>query len=94
MDAKIKEVMKDYIVEKVKQSTSIDRPYMFVRWSGLAELCRMYNLDLLQLIDELAEEKRIKKAVIKGRLALSLPDLAVSKKVKSLLQEFQEFLKK
>jgi hypothetical protein len=48
----------------------------------------------LELIDELCKEKRLKKAIIKGRLALTLPDLAISKKTKSIINEFEEFLKR
>ena len=90
----IREAMKQFIIEKVKESVSLDKPYFFLKWSGLTELCRQYNLDLLELVDELHAEKKIKKVLIKKRLALTLPELAISDKTKKLMQEFQEFTKK
>jgi len=92
MAKNIREDLKNFIVEKVKQSVTIDRPYMFIKWSGLYELCRMYNVDLLELIDELCKEKRLKKALIKNKLALTLPDMSISQKTRQLLEEFQSYL--
>ena len=88
----IREDLKNFIVEKVKQEVNTDRPYYFVRWSGLYELCGAYSLDLLELIDELVKEKRLKKALIKGKLAVTLPNIPLGKQNK-LMKEFQEFLK-
>ena len=90
----IKEDLKDYIVELVKKNVSIDRPYFFIRWSGLSELAKQYGLDILELIDELHNEKRIRKVLIKNRLAITLPEYTVSKKVKQLLNDFEQFRKK
>jgi hypothetical protein len=90
----IREDLKDFIVEKVKSSVSPDRPYMFVRWSGLYELCKAYHLDLLELVDELCREKRLRKALIKGKLALTLPNMAISKKAREIVEEFQKFIEK
>jgi hypothetical protein len=91
MSKNIREDLKRFIIEKVKNSVSKDKPYMFVRWSGLYELCKAYHLDLLELIDELCKENRLKKAIIKGKLALTLPNMIISKKAQSILKEFQEF---
>jgi len=89
----IKEGLKNYIIELVKTKTNEKNPWFFIRWSGLSELCQIYGYDVIDLIDELASEKKIKKALIKGKLAISLPTYA-NKKVRSLKQEFEEFLKK
>jgi len=94
MAKNIREDLKNFIIEKVKSSISKDKPYYFVKWSGLFELCKAYNLDLLEIIDELVEEKRLKKAIIKNKLALTTPDMAISKKAKTIIEEFNQFLKK
>jgi len=87
----IKEDLKRFIIEKVKSSVSEDRPFFFVRWSGLYELCKNYQVDLLELIDELCTEGKLKKALINKRLALTLPELNISKKAKSIIKEFEKF---
>ena len=89
----IREDIKNFIVKKVKESISPDRPYFFVRWSGLFELCKSYGLDLLELVDELVSENRLKKALIKKKLAIYLPQYTPSKKLKQMKNEFEEFLK-
>ena len=89
----IRENIKNFIVKKVKEETNPDRPYFFVRWSGLFELCKSYGLDLLELIDELVSENRLKKALIKKKLAIYLPQYTPSKKLKQIKNEFEEFLK-
>jgi hypothetical protein len=93
MDRALKEKLKLYILEKVKQSTSDDRPYFFVKWSGLFELCKIYGQDLLVLIDEMVAEGNLKKALIKGKLALYLPSVTVNTKAKKIKDEFENFLK-
>jgi hypothetical protein len=99
MSKNIREELKKFIVEKVKQETSLDKPYFIVKWSGLFELARTYGVDLLELIDSMEKEGLIKKALLptknkKKLLAIYLPDRAVSNKAKNLLKEFQSFLKK
>ena len=90
---RIKEQIKEFIVKKVRENVSEQRPFFFVRWSGLFELCQNYNLDLLKLIDELHSEGRIRKALIKGKLALTTVELAkkANKKAKNILEEFAQF---
>ena len=88
----IREDIKNFIVKKVKESVSPERPYFFVRWSGLFELCKSYGLDLLELVDELCSENRLKKALIRKKLALTLPDMITTQKTKALLKEFKEFI--
>ena len=94
MSKNIKDALKNFIVEKVSKETSLpDKPYFFVRWSGLYELCKEYHLDLLELIDELVSEGKLKKALIKGKLALYLPSVTVNTKAKKMKNEFENFLK-
>ena len=90
----IREDLKAFILKKVKETVTPDKPYFFIRWSGLFELCKQYNQDILELIDELANEGKVKKAIIKGRLALTLPSLSISKKTRELVQEFMDFIKR
>jgi hypothetical protein len=98
----IKKGLKQFIVEKVKESTSEERPFFIVKWSGLYELTKSYGIDLLKLIDEMEQEGLIKKALLptkKGKnkiLAICLPERAKigSKKAKMIMNEFQEFLKR
>jgi len=93
-----KKLLKEFILKKVKESVSIDKPYFVIKWSGLFELCRSMNEDLLAIIDEMDKEGTIRKALIKtkkGRklLAITLPELSISTKNKQLLKEFLEFMK-
>jgi hypothetical protein len=91
----IRENLKSFILQKVRESTNKDKIYFFVKWSGLFELCRSYNENLLQLIDEMVEQGFLKKALIKGKLALYLPEYSemVNKKTRTLKSEFENFLK-
>jgi len=90
----VKDQVKKFIVKKVKDNVSPDRPYFFIRWSGLYELCKSYNLDLLKLIDEMHEEGLLRKVLIRGKLALTTPELArtANKKTKAILEEFKQFI--
>jgi len=87
----VREDLKNFIVKKVKENVSEDRPFFFVKWSGLYELCKSYQVDLLELIDELCAEGKLKKALINKKLALTLPELNISKKAKSIIKEFEKF---
>ena len=94
----VKDQLKKFILKKVRESVSIDKPYFIIKWSGLFELCRSMGQDLLEIIDQMDQEGIIKKALIKtkkGRklLAVTLPELPVSSKNKKLLEEFLEFVK-
>ena len=88
----LKEALKEFIIEKVKQTIRPDRPFMFVKWSGLHEICKYHGFDLLELIDELCQEKRLKKAIIRNKLAITLPNMITSKKASELMKEFQKFI--
>jgi len=90
----IKEALKQFIYEKVKNSTSPDKPFFFVRGTGLQELCKSYNIDLLQLIDEMVKEKWLNKALINGRLALYIHKPINKKKLEQIRAEFEKFLNK
>ena len=89
----MKEQLKAYIVELVKRSTTSDKPYYFIKWSGLPDLVKSYGYDILKLIDELVVEGKLKKALIKGRLAVYLPNVNVNQKTKQLKKDFENFLK-
>jgi hypothetical protein len=89
----IKEALKNYVVELVKKNTSDDKPYFFIKWSGLPELAKQYGLDILDIIDELANEGRLKKALIKKKLAIYLPNRTISQKAKILKNDFERYLK-
>ena len=96
MDAITKKLIQ-FILKKVEENTTPQRPYYILKWSGLTELCNAYGKDLLKIIDYMAEQKLIKKALIptktgkKKLLAIALPNRITSKKAKNLLQEFEEF---
>ena len=88
----IKQQLKQFIIKKVRENTTEEKPFFFLKWSGLYELCKNYNVDLIKLIDEMTKEGLIRKALIKGRLAIALPDKSIlSKKNKAILKEFKEF---
>ena len=89
----MKEALKAYILEVVKKNTSNEKPFFFIRWSGLADLAKVYHYDVLNLIDELVAEGKLKKALIKGKLAVYLPNVNVNFKAKKLRQDFESFLK-
>jgi UDP-galactopyranose mutase len=93
-----KELLKKFILHKVEVSTNEDKPYFIVRWSGLNELAKSLGYDLIEVIDEMVDDKLIKKALIdtkKGKaLAIYLPkyQTIVSRKAKEILKEFKEFI--
>ena len=91
----LKQALKEYIMQIVRQNTSPGNPYYFPKWKGLVELCKLYGFNFVELVDELVSEKRLGKAIIKGRLALFLPEYRTygNKKVLALKQEFESFLK-
>jgi len=95
---KQKELLKKFILKKVKESVTVERPYFIVKWSGLFELCRSMNEDLLDIIDTMDREGLIRKALIRTKsgkkiLAITLPELSISNKNKQLLKEFLDFVK-
>ena len=89
----IREKIKEFIIEKVRKNTNEDRPFFFVRGSGLHELCKAYSLDLLEIIDELAKEKKIYKGLVNGKLVLYLHRPLNKKRLYNIKQEFEEFIK-
>jgi len=94
---KQKELLKKFILKKVKESVTPERPYFIVKWSGLFELCRSMNEDLLDIIDTMDREGLIRKALIRTKsgkkiLAITLPELPISNKNKQLLKEFLDFV--
>jgi hypothetical protein len=92
----IREKLVAFILEKVRKETTPDKPYYFIRWSGLFELCKNYGIDLLNLIDYMVDKKLIGKALIKRRLAIYLLDNKpyIQNKTKTIFKEFEEFLNK
>jgi hypothetical protein len=92
----IKEKLVAFILEKLRKETSPTKPFYFIRWSGLFELCRQYEIDLLKLIDDMASRGLIGKALIKKKLAIYLLEYKpyIQGKTKKVFQEFQEFLDK
>ena len=96
MNQKIKEALKQYIIELVRQKTNETNPYFFLKWTGLNELTKVYGFDLINLIDEMVEEKLIRKALIRGKLAIYLPENApyINKKLQTLKNDFEKFLRK
>jgi hypothetical protein len=102
MDDKTKERLIKFILKKVKENTSLDKPYYILKWSGLFELCKSQGFDLLNIIDDMASQGLIKKALLPTKkkdkqgkpiklLAIALPDMIVSKKAKNILDEFNSF---
>jgi hypothetical protein len=92
----IKEKLIKFILKKVEENTTENRPYYILKWSGLSELCRTYGYDLLKLVDLMVERGLIKKALIptksgKKILAIALPHRIKSKKTKNLIEEFENF---
>ena len=73
----LKQGLKEYILEVVRQNTSFENPYYFPKWKGLSELCRAYGFDFIKLVDELVSEGRLGKALIKKRLGLFLPEYKI-----------------
>lgn len=90
----IKEQIKEFILAKVKKETSKDRPYYFIRGTGLSELCEKYGLNVLEIIDELYKEGKVKKALIHGKLAIFIHKPIDKKKLANIEKEFQEFISK
>ncbi len=88
----IKEKIKDFIVEKVSRETSVNRPYFFIRGSGLRELCQRYNLDLLKIVDELHKERRLRKGLINGRLVIYIHQPVDKRRLAKIESEFESFL--
>jgi len=95
---KQKELLKKFILKKVKESVTAEKPYFIVKWSGLFELCRSMSEDLLDIIDTMDREGLIRKALVRTKsgkkiLAITLPELSISNKNKQLLKEFLNFVK-
>jgi hypothetical protein len=99
---KIKEKLMKFILEKTRENTSVEKPYFILKWSGFFELCRAYDQDLLEIIDKMADKGLIRKALIPTKkkdkngkpiklLAIALPENLISKKAKSLIEEFENF---
>jgi len=96
----IKEQLMEFILQKVKQETSKDKPYFILKWSGLAELCKAYGQDLLEIVDTMVERGLVKKALLPSKkdkkkklLAIYLPNMITSDKTKKILNEFESFIK-
>ena len=95
----MREELKKFILEKVKANTNPNKPYFVIRWTGLAELCQAYGYNVVELIDELVKDKKLKKALLQGKktkmLAVYLPEYSVyvSKKTQNIMSEFEKFLK-
>jgi len=93
---KVKEDFKRFLLQKIRENTSLQKPYYILKWTGLFELAKSLGLDLIEIVDQLANEGVIKKALLPtkgGRklLAVSLPEFALSSKSKALLEEFLKF---
>jgi len=85
-----REALKRFILQKIQENTSIDRPFYIIKWSGLHEMCKSLGVDLLELIDQMHEEGLIRKALLptkKGKkiLAVTLPKYSTSSKAKKLI---------
>jgi hypothetical protein len=78
----------------LKKETSPDRPFYFIKWSGLFELCQRYEINLLKLIDEMVSKDMIGKALIKKKLAIYLSEYKPYVQKKKIFKEFEEFLSK
>jgi len=89
----MKEALKKFIYEKVKQATTPERPYYFIRGTGLRELCQSYGIDILELIDEMTKEGLVKKALINNKLAIYIYRPINRKKLETIQKEFEQFLK-
>ena len=100
--SKVKAKLEKFILEKVKQGTTVDKPYFILKYSGMHELCKSYGFDLLEIIDDMHSKGLIRKALIptkrkdeKGKpikiLAIALPENLLSKKAKNLIEEFENF---
>ena len=94
----VREKLMRFILKKVREETTIDRPYYIIKWSGLFELCKAHNQDLLEIIDQMVEKGLLKKALIPSKknkkvklLAVALPDRVLTSKAKNLLKEFEAF---
>ena len=94
----VREKLMRFILKKVREETTIDRPYYIIKWSGLFELCKVHNQDLLEIIDQMVEKGLLKKALIPSKknkkvklLAVALPDRVLTSKAKNLLKEFEAF---
>ena len=99
---KIKERLIKFILKKVAENTTIDRPYYVIKWSGLTELARSQGYDILEIIDEMHQQGLIRKGLIPTKkkdkegktiklLAIALPDRLLSRKAKEMLEEFENF---
>jgi hypothetical protein len=88
----MKEALKQFIYEKVKNSTTQEKPYFFVRGSGLQELCRIYNVNLLELIDEMVNEKLLCKGLVNKKLVLYIHKPINKKRLEAIREEFERFL--
>ena len=99
MSKDIKQQLMEFILHKVKQETSKDSPYFILKWSGLAELCKVHGYDLLEIVDTMVELGLVKKALLPSKkdrkkklLAIYLPNMVITEKTKKLLREFESFI--
>jgi hypothetical protein len=90
----VKEKLIAFILEKLKKETSSNKPFYFIRWSGLYELCKQNGFDLLELVDEMVDKGLIGKALIKKKLAIYLSEYKPYVQRKKIFKEFEEFLSK
>ena len=96
----IKQALKMFIIQKVRDNTSSEKPYFVIKWSGLYELTKAYNIELLSLIDEMEKEGLIRKVLLPSKknkqhkfLAICLPENVSSKKTRLMINEFEAFQK-
>ncbi len=90
----MKEKIKSFILEKVRNSTTPDRPYYFVAGSGLKELADSYGYNILELIDELVKEKRLYRGLINRKLVIYIHRPLNRKRLEEIQDEFEKFLNK
>ena len=93
---RVKEDFKRFLLEKIKENTNPQKPYYILKWTGLFELARSLGLDLVEIVDQMAKEGIIRKALLptktgKRLLAVALPEYSLSSKSKALLEEFLKF---
>ncbi len=89
----VKTKLMKFILQKVREKTSPDRPYFFIKGSGLKELVEAHGLDLLKLVDEMAKLKMLRKGLVRGRLVLYVHQPVNRKRLQKLEEEFESFCK-
>ncbi len=88
----IQEKLKQFIYQLVKENTSPEKPYFYIRGSGLSELCQKYQQNLLNLIDQMVKEKIVKKGLVNNRLVLYIYQPINKRRLEQIDKQFREFL--